>query len=404
MDLNDKNYFCVTSSSIWQFVGYILFALKIIIPLIIIILGVIDFVNATVSHKDDAIPAAAKGLLLRLIIGIAIFFVPVIVSLVLNLIENASSAVAAADACQKCLLRPFTGDCSSYVSEAKSIRESESDKLDGNLHNDSDYVTKKEQCYYCVNEKKYVWAVNPGCQNSQSVSRYTTRSQCESSQNLTDMPNVVGKQEEEEDDSVSYSGGSSSGGNSNSGSNSNSNTSAKTAIYVGDSLLSGICQSNSLSNCYTCSNGGLSWLNGDTSKCSNASKTIVNDVAEKYNGQKYTIVVYLGTFDAMENGAGTSLASKLVNLANNEWKYSKIVAVSLLPIEYSPNRYGITSSQITKFNSDLQNTIKAARVSDKVSYCNLGFKSNDLINNYTDSLHLDSAGYKSVYSSLANCL
>ena len=55
MDVNNPEYFCVTTSSIWQFAGYILFAIKIAVPLIIIILGILDFFKAMTAAKDDAI-------------------------------------------------------------------------------------------------------------------------------------------------------------------------------------------------------------------------------------------------------------------------------------------------------------------------------------------------------------
>ncbi len=41
-----ENDFCLRTSAIWQFVGYGLFALKILVPLIIIIFGIVDFAKA----------------------------------------------------------------------------------------------------------------------------------------------------------------------------------------------------------------------------------------------------------------------------------------------------------------------------------------------------------------------
>ena len=68
--------FCGRTAPIWQFVGYFLVALKIVIPLIIIVLGVIDFATAVVSSDDKAISSATKGLFKRLIVGVVIFFIP----------------------------------------------------------------------------------------------------------------------------------------------------------------------------------------------------------------------------------------------------------------------------------------------------------------------------------------
>ena len=123
MDIRDQSYSCVTTSSIWQFAGYILFAIKIVVPLIIIILGIIDFFKAITSAKDDAINSAAKNLIFRLVIGLVIFFVPLIVNTVFKFIKEANSYVAAADACQTCLLQPFNSSCNNYKATAKANRD-----------------------------------------------------------------------------------------------------------------------------------------------------------------------------------------------------------------------------------------------------------------------------------------
>ena len=112
--------FCVATSAAWQLVGYFLFALKIAIPVIIIILGTVDFVNALISSDDKNISKATKSLIIRLVVGIAIFFLPVIISAFLHLVKDSSKYLKAADTCQTCLLRPFDSACKSAKSKAKA--------------------------------------------------------------------------------------------------------------------------------------------------------------------------------------------------------------------------------------------------------------------------------------------
>ena len=50
--------FCYKSARIWQIVGYIIAIVKIIIPLVIIILGVIDLGRAVVSSDQKIIKDA----------------------------------------------------------------------------------------------------------------------------------------------------------------------------------------------------------------------------------------------------------------------------------------------------------------------------------------------------------
>ena len=79
--------FCFKTSAIWQFVGYGLFALKILVPLIIIIFGIVDFAKAIASSDDKAIKKSSLSLFKRLIVGICIFFIPTIVKVVFDLID-----------------------------------------------------------------------------------------------------------------------------------------------------------------------------------------------------------------------------------------------------------------------------------------------------------------------------
>ena len=119
-----ENDFCLRSSAIWQFVGYGLFALKIVIPLIIIIFGIIDFAKATVSSDDKGIKNAAMSLFRRLIVGIAIFFIPTIVSVAFNLIDNVAN-LEGIEECEECLFNPTGSTCDGYIKSAEEKRKEE---------------------------------------------------------------------------------------------------------------------------------------------------------------------------------------------------------------------------------------------------------------------------------------
>ncbi len=111
----DKTDFCTSTANIWQFVGYFLFWFKIIIPLLIIILGMIDLGKAVVAQKDDEIKKATSSIIKRVVIGIVIFFIPTIVYLFFGLVglrsgddKNDKSGI---QMCYKCLLKPFKTKC-----------------------------------------------------------------------------------------------------------------------------------------------------------------------------------------------------------------------------------------------------------------------------------------------------
>ena len=117
-----ENDFCLRTSAIWQFVGYGLFALKILIPLIIIIFGVIDFAKAVASSDDKAIKSAAMALLRRLIVGVCIFFVPTVVSVIFGLIDNVAD-LDGIEECEECLLKPSSTTCDGYIKKAEDLRD-----------------------------------------------------------------------------------------------------------------------------------------------------------------------------------------------------------------------------------------------------------------------------------------
>ena len=113
--------FCGRTAPIWQFVGYFFVALKIAVPLIIIILGIVDFAKAVVSSDDKAISGAAMGLFKRLIIGVVIFFIPTIVDVVFGFISNFTGDIMTPiAACEECLLNPTNGTCEDYVDAANA--------------------------------------------------------------------------------------------------------------------------------------------------------------------------------------------------------------------------------------------------------------------------------------------
>ena len=59
--------------------------IKIAVPIIIIVMGSLDFGKAFISSDEDAMKKAQKKFIMRLIIGMVIFFIPTIVKALLNI-------------------------------------------------------------------------------------------------------------------------------------------------------------------------------------------------------------------------------------------------------------------------------------------------------------------------------
>lgn len=99
--------FCGEAGSILQFVGYILTLVKVAIPLVIIIYGIMDLGKAVVASKEDEIKTGAKRLMWRAVAGVAIFFIPSIVLWLFGTIANYNTGSEGFDNCQTCILAPW---------------------------------------------------------------------------------------------------------------------------------------------------------------------------------------------------------------------------------------------------------------------------------------------------------
>ena len=69
-----------------QIVGYFLYIMKIVVPILLIIMGAVEFGKAVVSSDDKAIKAATSSLIKRAITAVVVFFVPAIIAAVINIV------------------------------------------------------------------------------------------------------------------------------------------------------------------------------------------------------------------------------------------------------------------------------------------------------------------------------
>lgn len=102
--LDGAGTFCADSAGIWGLLGWVVFILKIVIPLILIVLGMIDLGKAVVESDDKAINTAVNTLLHRFIAAVVVFFVPTIVNALFSAISNINLRSADANTCTECLL------------------------------------------------------------------------------------------------------------------------------------------------------------------------------------------------------------------------------------------------------------------------------------------------------------
>jgi len=102
--------FCADTANIWQVLGYVVNIIKIVIPLILIVLGMIDLGKAVVSDDEKAMNKAVGSLVKRFIAAVVMFFIPTIISAVFNLLVNVDLN-SDANICVQCLTDAYGDLC-----------------------------------------------------------------------------------------------------------------------------------------------------------------------------------------------------------------------------------------------------------------------------------------------------
>lgn len=117
MELGTADGFCAGTASIWQLVGNILTIFKIVIPILVLIFGMIDLGKAVIASKDDEIKKAAKGLLIRVVAGLVIFFIPTLVGFIFTIVGSFNDLKADYEICSTCITSPRSANCTKHVTE-----------------------------------------------------------------------------------------------------------------------------------------------------------------------------------------------------------------------------------------------------------------------------------------------
>lgn len=90
----------------FRFLGRIFAILKILIPVIIIAFGVFDLFRSVIASKDDEIKKSTKSLIMRIVSGVIIFFVPTIINVIFSLVDDWNKYATDYSVCTRCIMNP----------------------------------------------------------------------------------------------------------------------------------------------------------------------------------------------------------------------------------------------------------------------------------------------------------
>ena len=99
--------FCTETSDILGFIGWIVFIVKVAMPILIIIYGILDFGKAVTGGDTKNIKDSFSKFGIRVIAGLIIFFIPTIVMWVFKLVTEYKNQAGKFEVCQTCILSPW---------------------------------------------------------------------------------------------------------------------------------------------------------------------------------------------------------------------------------------------------------------------------------------------------------
>lgn len=95
---------CADIQPILMVVGYVLTGIKIVAPIVLIVVGMIDMTKAIAGKDEDTIKKAQKALGKKAIAAVCVFLIATMVGVIMGLVGGEAYKD---DSCKKCLNEPW---------------------------------------------------------------------------------------------------------------------------------------------------------------------------------------------------------------------------------------------------------------------------------------------------------
>lgn len=100
---NGASTICDGLQPVMRIVGIVILGIKIVVPIILIIVGMIDLAKAVTEKNEDNIKKAQQALIKKAIAAVLVFLVVSIVTVLMTLIGSKDY-----DECMDCIKTPFS--------------------------------------------------------------------------------------------------------------------------------------------------------------------------------------------------------------------------------------------------------------------------------------------------------
>lgn len=339
---------------VMKIVNIVILGIKILIPIVLILVGMIDMTKAITEKEEEGIKKAQLGLVRKAIAAVIIFLVPSFVNLIVRLVAPNTDYLS-------CLGMRIT------TIDIQEAYENKSSRL----------VSKAEQ-----------------------TNSYTDYSLALAS--LSKVENSITRKDFEERLKVVYDkieakkneNNNSSSGNNNSSTDNNTSQNSSGNIFIGDSRTNGIKLNVSLPS----SDKVYAKDNANKSDFLNHASEVKSFLNSSPN-QKYNIVLNYGVNDLHSDYC--TLYKDFINSIDSK---HNIYVVSVNPVNDNISIYA-KNSNIVSFNQKIKTCMSSI---SNVSYCDVYNKAdtNTWNSTYisTDGIHYTKEGYKFIHSSIVSCI
>ncbi len=116
--------FCENTVKAWKIVGTLVYIVKVMVPIIIIITGIMPFITAITKGTSEELFAAAKKLFFKIIAGLIVFITPGLITSLIDML-NGKDPSTSIEICTSCVNDPFGSTCEGAQSNYESGREKE---------------------------------------------------------------------------------------------------------------------------------------------------------------------------------------------------------------------------------------------------------------------------------------
>lgn len=342
-------------------------ALKILVPIIILITGMYSFFKAVLADEDKLIKDATSLLIVKLLVGAAIFFIPTIVNSVAKLVAPSSNFTL-------CFMVKSKDEVyKAYANAAYKMLNKARGTLDTEDYENAVYYVSKME-------------------DGSSKNSYEKK--------LEEIDELIKAKKKQNSNNNSSNNNGSSSSNGNSGSNTGSVTQNSSSsygdIFVGDSRTLGYSYQLSLrstDSIYATTSGAAKEFNSDFTKALNK---INSDPSHRYN-----LIFNYGVNNLTQDWV--NIYKNAINQVGNK---ANILIVSVNPCNDSIAKY-CKNANIQTLNNKLRNAFSSGY--SNVRYCDTY---TPFVNtaNYTSMIetisgvHYTKTGSTLIYNQIESCL